>query len=339
MLGFLAEASPSIGTGHVVETRTLVREAETRGFDVTVWLNEGVPPGLLATFPPCVRRVPGIEALHVERVASEMRELGVGVALTNLRAVSNAQVQALADATRAVLCIDEWGNRRIDCDVVINPTPVARHHRYTSCHPKFRLYTGLDYLALSSDYLGYRARARAHHGPLRSLAVAMGGMDRTGIAVRLVETLLAVRPELEMHVMVGAGFMRHEEIEAMRARAPLHLHRALPSLADVLVRCDAGFTVGGNTLLEMACVGTPALVLYEEAHEREQSAALATLGFGRCLGPAASLDHAAIAGALTTLDDPHERARQAEVGRRLVDANGARRILDLAVGLLDEPRE
>lgn len=335
MLAFLAEASSTIGTGHVVETATLVREAETRGLGAAVWVNDAVPPGLLAKLPADVRRVPAFDAVHVERVASEARGLGARIVVTNLRAVSNAQVQALAGGTLPMLCIDEWGNRELDCDVVVNPAPVPQQHRYTSRHPRFHLYTGLDYLPLSREYLERHDHARAHRGPLRSVAVAMGGMDRTGSAVRLVQALLAARPELEIHVALGAGFTRRDELEPMRAFASLRIHQSLPTLADLLQRCDAGFTVGGNTLLEMASVGTPALALYEEPHEREQGRALEALGFGRCLGPATSVDRAAVAAALAMLDDPGERARQSAAGRALVDAKGALRILDILAGLLD----
>ena len=105
---------------------------------------------------------------------------------------------------------------------------------------------------------------------------------------------------------------------------------------DVLLSCDVVVTAGGNTLLEAACAGTPAIVLYEDPHEREQGEALEAMGFGRCLGAGTGLDRAAIAKALELLDDPGERARLRARGRALVDGQGTARILDIVGALLDE---
>src|SRR5438067_1048206 len=173
MLAFLAEASPTIGTGHVVETATLVREAEARGLASAVWVNAATPPGLLEKLPPDVRRIAAYDTPALGAVATDIRALATVAIVTNLRAIRNEELDALRAAGAPIVCIDEWGNRALDCDAVVNPSPVPGQHRYTSSHSGFALHTGLAYLPLGSEY---RARvARKHGGPLRSIVVAMGG--------------------------------------------------------------------------------------------------------------------------------------------------------------------
>jgi len=333
-LALLAEASPTIGTGHVVETRTLMRAARARGDGAIAWVSAATPPGLLATLEGDVRRVPSFDVAHLSRVAAEVAGTGARAIVTNVRCLSNEGAHALAAAAVPVICVDEWGNRALDCDAVVNATPVPRQHVYTSANPRFQLHTGLGYLPIGPEYLEARSRAHVHAGPVTSVVVAMGGVDRTAIAVRLAQTLVAMRPALEIHLVLGAGFTGDAELAALSGAHALRVHRALPTLAGLLAGSDVGFTVGGNTLLEMACVGTPGLTLYEEPHEREQSEALAALGFGRCLGPGTTVDRRLVAEALAAFDDPRERTRQAAVGQMLVDGRGAERVLDLVTALI-----
>ena len=77
----------------------------------------------------------------------------------------------------------------------------------------------------------------------------------------------------------------------------------------------------------MACVGTPALVLFEEPHEKEQSQVLESQGFGRCLGSCTSFTSAQIRHALESFDEPVVRNAHCKVGKMLVDGKGVSRIL------------
>lgn len=332
-IALLAESSQAIGTGHLIEAITLAALADDHGLAPILWSTAAAPAGLVVGIPFPVRLATDFGLACLRGIARELAGAGVAMALTNLRSVENEQVAVLRDAGLRVVCLDEWGQRRLDCDAVVNPSPVARFHAYTSGNPAFQLYTGLDYFPLDPGYAILHDRGRRHDGPVRSVVVSMGGVDRSGATVRLVRAVLEVRPEMTVHVVIGPGFSHRRELDvalASRQSSRVVLHEQPPSLAELLIQCDVGITAGGNTLAELACVGTPALVAFEDPHERDQGQAFEQLGFGCCLDRGVDVTASDIQEVLAGYDDPDVRQRHCDAGKRLVDGRGAGRIIAIA---------
>jgi len=337
-LAFLAEASRNIGTGHVVETLAIACQASARGMRPVVWVNAETPIQLTSHVPCPVHRVPDFEDAGIRTVAGEVRALGIEGVITNLRSIQNEQVAILKECGVRVLCIDELGGKHLDCDVVVNASPVKACHQYTSNNPAFRMCAGVEFLPLAPEYEAMHAADRRHRGWLRTAVVSMGGMDRTGATIRLVTALLDVRPDVALHVVIRAGFAHRRELAAAREAIRTNhitVHENLPLLANLLCQCDVGFTAGGNTLAELACVGTPALVAFEDPHEREQGEAFERLGFGRCLGAGISVEPAQIRDAIGAFDDPAVRNQHGITGKALVDGKGTQRVLDIVSTMLN----
>lgn len=331
-LALLAEASPRIGTGHVREAFTVAAAALAEGMNVGLWLNAETPRSLMA-HAPCV------PVLRDHFDSTVCRSLGLqfareeyAVALVNFRRAENAQVTALGAGGTPIVCVDELGGSVLDCAAVINTTPVVSWHRYSSNRPGCRVHAGPEYIALGADYQVEHGRDRCHTGPLREIAVTFGGTDRIDTTSRVVEVLSAWRPGVRKHVVLGGGYAGRERLlEAMASSgdSSFVVHDNLPTLAPLLSSCDAAFTCGGNTLYELACVGTPSLVLYEEAHEIETARAFEQLGFGCCLGSGTEAAAVPIVSALASLDDAKARQAQCEVGKRMVDGAGTARVLQI----------
>jgi spore coat polysaccharide biosynthesis predicted glycosyltransferase SpsG len=106
--------------------------------------------------------------------------------------------------------------------------------------------------------------------------------------------------------------------------APAHvtLLEAQPSLRDVLLAADVVIATGGQTALEAAACGTPAVLLALDAFQDEQAQRLTRSGAAVTAG---SADEAtALAQAL--LQDGDRRAALSAAGRATIDGQGAHRV-------------
>jgi len=325
-LAFLTEANARIGTGHLVETLKIA--GGIGGPNTTIVVPRGAPEKLLAEAGIPVKLISDFSPSTLEMLARELGRNGTKWVVTNLRRVNNPQIHSLTTGGLGVICIDELGGRQLDCARVINPSPVEEYHRYTSKYPGFRLYDGPAYMPLSPEYAQWNSSPRSYEGPVRCLVVAMGGVDRTGATLRILNALRGWRPDIQRHVVLGAGFAWANELETLLKEAgeAWTLHHNLPGLAELLGRADAGFTAGGNTLFEMACVGTPALVLHEDPHEAAHGKIFSQAGFAHWLGNGQEFSAQTLKNALESLDDPRLRRRCGETGRKLVDGKGLERI-------------
>lgn len=324
-VAFLAEFTPHIGTGHVVEMLALAHEAIATGLRPCLIVSDASPPALLETSPVPVEIVPHFSPATLRVLGRSLAAAGVRLAVTNFRRVSAAQVTALADSGAAVICIDEVGEESLPATAVIRPSLTPADGAGA--------YAGIQYLPLTPEYRAHRGAGRPVAGPVRSVLVSMGGVDRTGATLRIVDALAEIRAPLERHIVVGGAFAWHAALaeRARRLGAGWQIHESVPTLAGLIGAADVGITAGGNTLCEMACLGLPAIVLHEDPHEAAQGAAFAARGFGTVLGGGIDVSAAALAAALRRLDDPAVRRAEADAGRRLVDGDGAARIVRILV--------
>jgi UDP-N-acetylglucosamine:LPS N-acetylglucosamine transferase len=89
-------------------------------------------------------------------------------------------------------------------------------------------------------------------------------------------------------------------------------------------------TAGGNTLMEAAASGTPALVTWEDPHERDQGEVFERLGAAIVLGKGELLDPSLLRQQTEKLlDSPETLSAMMIAGRRAVDGRGAVRIADV----------
>lgn len=336
----LAEASSQIGTGHVVETFSLANVAQERDILVEIWLNKETPQGLYTSASCPVRVIDNFSTENLEQIRKSLPQKQRHLVVTNFRRITNLQIAALRqDGERRIACIDELGDVKLDCDLVVNPSPVTDYHRYRSDNPRFKLVVGPQYISLAKEYQALHRHPRKFEGPIQNIVITMGGTDRSGATLKIVKSLLDWRSNVTKHVVVGSGFSHTRELGAILNQADetgFVVHRGLSSLANLLSQCDVGFTAGGNTLCEMACVGTPALILYEDPHEREQTLAFQAQGFGICLGSGLNTKKEQIWEALNTLEAPEQREAFCRTGRVLVDGRGTERILASMLELVDD---
>ncbi|MBI3969363.1 MAG: hypothetical protein HY329_27280, partial [Chloroflexi bacterium] len=141
-LALLAEASPRIGTGHVVELRNVARAALRRGVATELWLNSEAPPGLLEAAPCPVQVVADFSPDQLRNVASSLRARECAAALVSFWQIQNEQITALADFGGPVAVVDELGGVALPCDLVFNPSLVPELVAYTSSNPRFRVCGG-----------------------------------------------------------------------------------------------------------------------------------------------------------------------------------------------------
>lgn len=330
-VAFLAEFAVGIGTGHVVESMELAAAAATAGLKPAVIVSVGTPPSLVARATVGVETVSALTPAALAGLAEGLAARGARIAVTNFRAVIVEQVHALTRAGLRVVCIDELGGRTLDCAAVINPSPITSRCTYGSRAEGFAVYAGPAYLPLSAEYARLRNVRRHFSGGIQRVVVTMGGVDRTGATLRIVEALSDWTSKAERHVVVGAAFARVAELDRLLqiVAGRWQVHRGLPLLAELLAEADAAITAGGNTLHELACVGTPALILYEDPHEAEQGRAFAAQGFGVCPGAGADVPADEIRQSLDRFEDPLLRQAMSDAGKRLVDGRGAERICDV----------
>jgi spore coat polysaccharide biosynthesis predicted glycosyltransferase SpsG len=194
-------------------------------------------------------------------------------------------------------------------------------------------YGGPEFAILRSHFQGRRKELR---DTPRLLLLSFGGSDPQGLTLRAARALAGLPEKLEIVAVTGPAFSDRQRLEALVATLsrPLRLVHAVPGghIADLMQEADVVVCSGGMSVYEIAALGTPGIVLGQNAREDERMRAFARNGTVEYLGLGTEVSEAALGRAvLALLHDPGRRRAMSERGRSLVDGLGAARTAELVL--------
>jgi len=143
-------------------------------------------------------------------------------------------------------------------DVVIAPE--------NGSEPSGQVLAGLSFACLRRPFWDIGPR-QVQDTPQRVL-ITTGGGDLGGLGRRIAERLRESFPSTELELVWGPGFGGEPPAAVTVLDRPA-------SLLEPLLRADAVVCAGGQTMLEAAATGAPALVLEGAPNQRAQIASLA----------------------------------------------------------------
>jgi UDP-2,4-diacetamido-2,4,6-trideoxy-beta-L-altropyranose hydrolase len=347
-VAFRADASLTIGTGHVMRCLTLARELAARGHECR-FLCRDLPGGLgalvAAEFPLALLRAPDGPApdgppahaawagVSWQRDAAETRT-AAGVAdwlVVDHYAFDARWQRAARPAGARVMVLDDLADRPHDCDLLLDQNLGRDGADYDAMLPDHaERLIGPRYALLRPEFAAARPAALARRGgPLRHLLIAPGGVD-AGNVTGLCLTALATLPLPDgFRVTVALG-PTAPHLAALRAMALPFACTVLAGADMAALMSDADLCIGaaGGSAWERCALGLPTLQLVLAENQRTGAEALAIAGAALPLGTPDEGLPQRLATAFVTLADPAQRAAIAKAAARITDGRGAARVAD-----------
>ena len=328
----LTEADEQIASGHLLECIDLAQDMKQAGMTVTFFVNADCPAAFQTRIPFAYRTY----ERNADGTLMMPQDAGAqpDVFLFNFRAITNRVLDGFR-SYGTLVCIDEWGHRALDCDVIINPMVDPYYWSYDT---DAKVYGGAEYLALSEKLQDYRQQEKPIREHIERICITMGGVDLHGTTVKLVRWLPDIQETLHgtiqhVDVVLGGGFAHdaalQEAIVASDCKDILHLHRNIPILYDLLMQADLAFCAGGNTLHELATLGVPAIVIPTMPHEWRNGKAFERKVCCMGLPLATEVTKDDTLKAVKTCMPISTRQKMNDAGRTQFDGMGRKRILEV----------
>jgi len=193
-------------------------------------------------------------------------------------------------------------------------------------------YGGPEFAILRESFAG---RAPAIREQARDIVVSFGGSDPQGLTLKVLRALDGLdelHAELSVKAVLGPAFSYQQELERLipeLRRAPALLEN-VENMAETLSGADLVFCAGGMTVYEIAALGTPGIVLCQNAKEKRRMEtfskfeSIVHLGLGTEVGEEQIRETAR-----AVLSNVERRRAMSEAGRKLVDAKGAQRAAEV----------
>lgn len=270
-----ADATPSIGTGHVMRCMALALAARELGADASLCGRVTVPWVARRLESEAIPFLPLHDPLPEREDADALLEI-VGknrpdsVVLDGYHFGTECQ-RAVKSAVDALMVIDDCNHLAEYCaDFLLNQNLGAENLPYRGDIGEKLL--GPGYALLRPEFRKARepAEKRVFPETPRNVLLTLGGGDFGAHLDRIAPGLNM--PELEgKTVRVVAGGTPDDRIGKALAECPasVEILRRVDDMPGLLLDTDLCVTAGGSTCWELCCLGVPFLVVETAANQRE----------------------------------------------------------------------
>jgi spore coat polysaccharide biosynthesis predicted glycosyltransferase SpsG len=133
---------------------------------------------------------------------------------------------------------------------------------------------GPKYWVLRPEFYEYKSKGKASSRKPEHILLTFGGSDPSNLTSAVLEELLGLDRMLWIDVILGAHFGHDDTVMHVLERHPgkranVTVHRNIKNVADLMYKADLTVTSPGLSMFEALCVGTPVIVIPQDALQRD----------------------------------------------------------------------
>lgn len=329
-----ADATPQMGTGHVMRCLALAQAWQESGGTVCFAMAECTPAlearlvaeGMALAW---LKAMPGSAQDAAQLIALAQEKEAAWLVVDGYQ-FDNAYQTAVAQAGLRLFWIDDFGDiQPYSADLVLNQNIYGHADLYGQPSPKTRLLMGCAYALLRREFWPYRGWQRENPPQASKILVTLGGSDPHNTTAKIIDGLLQItgRPWQAL-IVVGGSNPHVPSLQTAVAAHPEHLQLALniTDMPERMAWADIAIAAGGSTSWELALMGLPALMVILADNQERIVQKLAEAGIAVNLGWHHQLEPVQIAEAIANLlANVPVRQHMSQKGQKLVDGWGAER--------------
>lgn len=320
----VTEANERVASGHLFECIICYEELR-KEWNVHLLINEDMPIKFKEKLPENYIEYKSNIQEEIATLINYIVEYSINLVLFNLREIGNDFLKKLREESDVnIICIDEFGHRALDADVIINPMISEKYWNYMS---KAKLYCGAEYLVLPPKIAKYHKVDNPIKNSIHLITVSMGGVDAPGTTLKMAEWLPHIMGDVRINLVLGGGFLYKEKLERIvEGNINITVYQNIDFLYDLFLESDLAICAGGNTLHELAIMGIPTLVIPSMPHELENGMTFQKKGFSICCDMADQITEQNFKKNIVGIENMKVRMNMKKRGKQITDGNGAERV-------------
>lgn len=191
-------------------------------------------------------------------------------------------------------------------------------------------FSGLEYSILDESFT--KTKKLIVSEKVKKIIVLQGGADTFCFTPKIIDSLNQIQEKLSITVILGPSFKCRKELDKItkNSRNQLKILQNVKDMSVIMKKHDIAITGGGMTLLELAHLGIPSIVICGAKFENETASLMQKSGFAINLGYKRKWSKTKLISAVRELIyDDNLRKKMNKNGRKLIDGKGAKRVSDL----------
>lgn len=297
---FRADASLTIGTGHVMRCLTLAEELRLQGHSCQFVCrnHRGHLADLiesrgfichLLSYPDTPDTKPdrsegtahsgwlgvGSET-DAKQTLSVVDRLGVDWLVVDHYALDSRWEKLLASVSKRLLVIDDLADREHHCDLLLDQNLGRKESEYRHRTPEHCVrLVGPKYALLRPEFAmlrGATLQRRRNQSEVRRILISLGGVDADNVTGEVLNALKRshMPHDLELDVIMGPTAPHLTEVQKLAKKLPFRTKVSInvTDMADRMCLADLSIGAAGSTSWERCCLGLPVITVILAENQR-----------------------------------------------------------------------
>ncbi|MCF7970956.1 MAG: hypothetical protein K9L22_07290 [Methylococcaceae bacterium] len=199
--------------------------------------------------------------------------------------ISNAQILDIEALHKPVIFIDDEQRRNVlNKGFVVDWTVLSERKNYfLPRKDKVTYLLGSQYTPLRKAF--HCAQQNSIQPHIKKVMITFGGADVRNLSPTILTALNSTYPGLKKELIIGAGFNNKTELETIADSHTRLIYNAdTQTMIASMQSCDLAIASGGQTLYELARIGTPTLAILLVDNAQDDTMGWAETGFIKYLG-------------------------------------------------------
>lgn len=316
------EAYSEIGLGHVYRGLSLAYQLIDHQVEfVTSAYSDLAIQKLEASF------LPYTVIQEEDQLLELIEENKIDIVINDILDTQVDYIQKLKAKDIRVVNFEDLGPGGRFADAVINdlyaPQPMGDHY-----------YWGSHYYLLRDEFL--ISQPQDFQPEVRRLLVIFGGVDPSNLSSKLISAfnLLGESCQMEFDVIVGPGYPQFDSLkkQAQQSKHQIKVIQNVQNMASYMKKADLAVSSQGRTMLELASMAVPTILLAQNERELTHDFGYLPNGFIN-LGLGSALDEQTIANTIQWLIETDQIRQQMHEQMKEIDLrHGIDRVKGIILG-------
>ena len=276
-----ADASPSMGSGHIRRMSILAEEFRENGC-ATVLLCKAPTLRVCTWLRDVFDDVHVIEnEPHGVSVLTKFYGNRVNLVFFDHYELDFSSHSCYRRVAPTLAAIDDLASRNLDVDILFDINLGRSPGIYKKLVPGHtEIYVGPQFQLFHPDFRSLRpasfVKRKNFLGKIKRIFISMGGTDPSGFVLEALNDVLNVFPSCNVDVATGRLTPHlkqlHETSENSQGRVNIHVDSK--TVPELMFRADLGIGAGGTMTWERNCLGLPTVLLVMADNQEQVGAAM-----------------------------------------------------------------
>lgn len=187
-----------------------------------------------------------------------MKKYKTDIVINDILNTDTEYIDALKETGVRVINFEDLGPGMNNADACINCLYEGEK--------KENVYWGSDYFLIRDEFV--IAKPKEFSDKVNEILVLFGGTDPNNLTEKTVKALMNISDNVHITVILGMGYNRYDAISALVENVKnITVVKDVKLMTEYMQKADIAVSSQGRTMLELAAMGVPTILMSQNARE------------------------------------------------------------------------